>query len=333
MAREPRHRQGRVRADAARRDAAAVRFGRSRPHRQRRAGPRLGRGGVAAGALGQTQDPVRPGERRRHRAGRAGARRLLPRPHRRAHRVHEGARRRHRARVARLDGDRRDAGLPAAGVAGRVDVLAAPLLDLEHRLLLHHAAALARGGRQAPRHERGLRPRPDLVDGRARGDAGPLPAALDRTPASRLRAPHPARLGARRRLGLLRRGDVRAPRPLWKRPGRRPRRAPLHRALGARARRARDGRSEARVGRVDGRAGGRLLRGAVGLHARRVGGGGQRHRARAGLRHLVHRRPAAARDAARRLPAPHGRERVAARLPRPAAVVRLDPARRRSARS
>ena len=80
-----------------------------------------------------------------------------------------------------------------------------------------------------------------------------------------LRAPHPRRQLPRRRLGVLRRGDVRPPRPLR----RRPRRAPLHGALGARARRARDRRPEARLGRVDDRAGGRLLRRPVGLHARR----------------------------------------------------------------
>ena len=56
------------------------------------------------------------------------------------HGLHEGARGRHRARVAGRDADRRDAGVPAAGVARRLDVLAAPVLEGEHRLLLHHAA-------------------------------------------------------------------------------------------------------------------------------------------------------------------------------------------------
>ena len=76
----------------------------------------------------------------------------------------------------------------------------------------------------------------------------------------------------RRRLGVLRRGDVRPPGALR----RRPRRAPVHGALGARARRARDRRPQARFGRMDGGAGGRLLRRAVGLHAQRRRGGGRR---------------------------------------------------------
>ena len=102
--------------------------------------------------------------------------------------------------------------------------------------------------------------------------------------------------------------------------------APVHRALGAGTRRARQRRPEARVGPVDGGAGGRFLRGAVGLHARGVAGGRQRHRPVPRLCHLVYRRAPAARDAAGRLHAQDGRTRLAARLSRPAAFVRLDPA-------
>ena len=171
VAGEPCDRQGGLRADAARGAAAALRCRRDRAHGARRAGARLGRGGVADGAVEEAQAALRPGERRRPGARRPGAGRLLPRPDRRAHGLHEGARGRHRAGVAGLDADRRDAGVPAAGLARRLDVFAAPVREVEHRLLLHHAAALARGGGEAARHERGLRPRPDLVDGGARGDA------------------------------------------------------------------------------------------------------------------------------------------------------------------
>ena len=59
LARQPRHRQGCVRADAARGAAAPVRRRRDRADGARRARPRLGRGGVAALGLGASQDPVR----------------------------------------------------------------------------------------------------------------------------------------------------------------------------------------------------------------------------------------------------------------------------------
>jgi hypothetical protein len=62
-------------------------------------------------------------------------------------------------------------------------------------------------------------------------------------------------------------------------------------------------------------------------------GGGERHRPRAGLRHLVRRRPAAAADAARRVHADDRRARVAARLPRPAALSTARPRSRCSGRS
>jgi hypothetical protein len=54
--------------------------------------------------------------------------------------------------------DRRDAGVPATGLAGRVDEPAAPVLAVDDGLLLHHAADVARRSCRAARHERGLRP-------------------------------------------------------------------------------------------------------------------------------------------------------------------------------
>ena len=68
VARQPRHRQGRVRADAARRAIAAVRFIRPRADGARRARPRLGRGGMAHCRVAAEEDSVRRGERRRHGA-------------------------------------------------------------------------------------------------------------------------------------------------------------------------------------------------------------------------------------------------------------------------
>ena len=68
VARQPRHRQGRLRADAARRAVAAVRFVRPRADGARRARPRLGRGGVAHRRVAAEEDSVRRGERRRHGA-------------------------------------------------------------------------------------------------------------------------------------------------------------------------------------------------------------------------------------------------------------------------
>jgi hemoglobin-like flavoprotein len=62
-------------------------------------------------------------------------------------------------------------------------------------------------------------------------------------------------------------------------------------------------------------------------------GGRQRHRPLPGLRHRLHGRPAAAAAAARRVHVAHRRARVAARLPRPAAVVRLDAVRGGRARA
>ena len=130
--------------------AAALRLGRHRAHGARRAGARLGRGGLAAGRGAASRRRLRRRQRRRHGARRSGADRVLPRAHRRAAQFVADARCRHGPGLARLDGDRRDAGLPAAGVAGRDDELAAPVLAVDHRLLLHHAAEVAGGsGRSA----------------------------------------------------------------------------------------------------------------------------------------------------------------------------------------
>ena len=229
----------------------------------RRARARLGRGGVAAGAVERAQAAVRRRQRWRH-----------------------GAERRRRwsattaSSIAALVAFVREhdvvtvpewlgtmeivetPALPAAGFARRVDEPAAPLFRVDHRPLLHHSADVARRSRRAARHERGLRSRSHPLDCRARGDARPFPAVLDRPSAFRLRAQDQERRRVQRRLGFLRRGDVRPPRPLR----RRPRCAPLHRPLGARARRARHRRRPARDRRVDDRAGDRVLRRPVGIH-------------------------------------------------------------------
>ena len=134
----------------------------------------------------------------------------------------------------------------------------------------------------------------------------------------------------RRGLGVLRRGDVRAPGPVR----RRPRRAPVHRALGTRARRPRDRRRQAGQRRVDAGAGRQVLRGAVGLH--QVG----RPRPRSPATRCA-RATCIAYTVGRlqleellaEYQRPHGRQGLAARLPRPPAVVRLDAVRHRRARA
>jgi len=122
-------------------------------------------------------------------------------------------------------------------------------------LLLHHTAHVIGRGRGTPRHEPGFRSRPHPFDRRARGHARPFPAAVDCPASSGLHSQDPAQRCVRGRLGLLRRGDVCAARVIRERPGR----TAAGCALGAGARSAGDRGSEARFGRMDLRAGGRLL--------------------------------------------------------------------------
>ena len=276
LARQLRDRQGGLRADAAARATAAVRPATS----SGMARDELAHGWAEEAwlkLLDASQAGLRRRQRRRHGAQRAGPDRLLPRADRRAAHVHARPRAHHDPGLAGLDGRRRDAQVPAAGVAGRLDGVAAPVREVGPRLLLHHAAGVAQGGGRAPGHERGLRPRPHLST--AAHEAMPghfLQLSIARRHSDYVRKIQCSGVFAEGwafygeemfvRLGLY--GDDLDARLFTAR---------WERVRGARA--IVDG--EAGQRRMDAGAGGRVLRGAVRLHQVGVGGRGRRLRAAA----------------------------------------------------
>ena len=164
-----------------------------------------------------------------------------------------------------------------------------------------------------------------LSTARARGDAGPLPAAVDCQAPPRFHPPHPGQRACSPKAGrsTVRRCscasglygdglDARLFTARWERV--RGARAIVDRKLAA---------GEWTVAQAvdffDGADRASLTAPAA--------GGGRRHRHSARATSCLHGRPPAAREPARRVPAAHGRARLAARLPRPAALVRQ---RRRS---